>query len=98
MSTGISGSNTIERASMMRGLSAAVRAGSLVRPAVCIAVAGAQASADAFWMTGSGFIIVLLGGHDLVASLGGGAERIPRQRRALDAHRKLAAAPQPQPA
>src|SRR5437868_3603011 len=92
MLTGISGSKTVESASMIRGVRAAAREASAVMPPVCIALeAEAGGAADGFWMTGKGFMRVrLLRGYDLVASFGGGTERVPRQRRAFDANRELA--------
>src|SRR5947208_746239 len=42
---------------MMRGLSAAVRAGSLVMPSVSAALAGAGGTADGCWTRGSDFMI-----------------------------------------
>src|SRR5262245_25865438 len=90
MLTGISVSNTVDRVSMMRGFNAAARAGSLVMRSVCDAPADVGEAADGCWMTGNGFMIVLLGRYQLFAGLGSGTERVPRQRRALDPHRKLA--------
>src|SRR5438067_4076833 len=90
MLTGISGSNTVDSVSMIRGLSAAVRAGSLVMPSVIAALAGAGGTADGCWTRGSAFMIGLLSRHDVSAGFGSGTERVPRQRRALDPHRKLA--------
>src|SRR5262249_4846976 len=90
MLTGISGSNTVDSVSMIRGLSAAARAGSLVMRSVCDAPAGAGGTADGCWMRGSGFMIVLLARDNSVAVVGVGRDRVRRQRHAFHPHRNLA--------
>src|SRR5437764_10530968 len=95
MLTGISGSKTVDSALTICGLSAAVRSGSAIMPAVSEPADTAGDAADGFWITGICFMLrVLLRRDHFVAGFGRGAQRVPRQRCALDADGKLAHAGQ----
>src|SRR6476469_5958659 len=97
MLTGISGSNTVDSALTICGLSAAVRSGSATMAAVSEPAGTAADAADGFWITGICFMRlagVLFCRDHFVAGFGRRAQRVPRERCALDADRKLAHAGQ----